>query len=132
METLDEIVVLYHFDDSISASIAKTKLDAYGIPCFLTQEHLSNLYPGQNILSFKVRLHVFEKDKEQARLILSEANMSLESFETTCPRCHAKSIDRAFPKRLSESFFGGLQLLFFGVFFPQKKVNHCLECDNEF
>ena len=44
------IVVLMNFRESISANIVKNKLDAYGVPCFLTEENLSNLYPGASAL----------------------------------------------------------------------------------
>ena len=69
----DEIVVLRYFDTSIEANIAKTKLDAYGVPCFLTEENMANLYPGQGVLPFTVRLHVFASDRERAMEILSLA-----------------------------------------------------------
>jgi hypothetical protein len=68
----DPIVVLRQFDNPIEASLAKTKLDAYGIPCFLTGENMANLYPGQQVVPFHIRLHVFEADVEQATLILAE------------------------------------------------------------
>jgi len=71
-EEEDKIIVLRRFDSSFDANIAKTKLDAYGIPCFLTDENLASLYPLPNLTAMQVRLHVFEKDKAQAELILQE------------------------------------------------------------
>ena len=46
-EGAGDIVVFRHFDIAIDAHIAKSKLDAYGIPCFLTEENMANLYPDQ-------------------------------------------------------------------------------------
>src|SRR5690606_9588822 len=70
----DEIVVFMSFRDTISANLVKSKLDAYGIPCFLTEENLSNLYPGASaLMNSQVRLHLFTRDVEPARLILSES-----------------------------------------------------------
>jgi hypothetical protein len=74
MEEAEKIIIYASFDNVIAANIAKTKLDAYGIPCFLTEENFTNLYPLRNDIFPGVRLHVFEKDKEQAKNILEEEN----------------------------------------------------------
>jgi hypothetical protein len=68
----EKIIIYKSFDTVIEANLAKTKLDAYGIPCFLTEEHFTNLYPIRNDIFPGVRLHVFEKDKERADEILNE------------------------------------------------------------
>ena len=70
----DKIIVLKQFESTIDANIAKTKLDAYGIPCFLTDENLAGLYPLPNMTSMQARIHVFENDREQALQILMEEN----------------------------------------------------------
>ena len=75
MEEQDRIIVFRLFENSISANIAKTKLDAHGIPCFLSDEHLTNLYPFQNFLG--IRLHLFANDVEWAKAILTENNLSI-------------------------------------------------------
>lgn len=66
----DKIVVYASFETVIEANIAKTKLDAYGIPCFLTDENLASLYPMQYFIQGQARLHVFEADMERVREIL--------------------------------------------------------------
>lgn len=125
----DAIIVFRHYDNAIDANIAKTKLDAYGIPCFLTEENMANLYPGQSLYAFKIRLHLFEPDREKAEEILIQHNLTIDGENApTCPNCQSHNIIREFPKRLSES----LTYVLFGVFFPHKKVNHCLQCDHEF
>jgi hypothetical protein len=125
----DDIVVFRQFNSSIEANIAKTKLDAYGVPCFLTEENMSNLYPGQPFLAFKVRLHIFSRDEENAKNILEENHLSVDSDPILqCPKCHSNKIERVFPKRMGDS----LKMIFFGVLFPNEKVNHCLGCDYEF
>ena len=68
----DDIIVLRLYDTVIEANLAKTKLDAFGVPCFLTEENMSNLYPGQPFAAFKVRLHVFARDEEQAHSVLED------------------------------------------------------------
>jgi hypothetical protein len=129
MNDQDDIIVFRHYDTVIDANIAKTKLDAYGVPCFLTEENMSTLYPGQPFMAFKVRLHLFAKDEERAIQILTEQNTVMETDTSyRCPRCSSSRVVRDFPKQSADS----LALMFFGVLFPHKKVNHCLDCDNEF
>ena len=67
----EKIIILHAFDNVIVANLAKTKLDAYGIPCFLTEENFTGLYPLMNNIFPGVRLHVFEKDFQQAADILN-------------------------------------------------------------
>jgi hypothetical protein len=129
MKVRDDIIVFRQFDTVIDAYIAKTKLDANDIPCFLTEENMSNLYPGQRFLAFKVRLHLFSRDEERASQVLSDIDLTSDSDSSIkCPRCNSSRIMRDFPKQSAES----LTFIFFGVLFPHKKVNHCLDCDNEF
>lgn len=127
----DEIVVFTAFDSPIEANLAKTKLDAYGIPCFLTEENMASLYPGQQSLAFQVRLHVFEKDIDEVSKILM-AKEGNEHADLVCPKCKSSKIERQFPKSLSLKFLSSLSVIFFGIFFPGKKINHCMNCDNEF
>ena len=68
----DKIVVFRAYDTAVQANLAKTKLDAFGVPCFLTDEHLNNLYPIRNDIFPGVRLYIFEKDSELAKEILTE------------------------------------------------------------
>ncbi|MGE0588489.1 MAG: DUF2007 domain-containing protein [Cyclobacteriaceae bacterium] len=73
MEERDKIVVYASFDTTVEANLAKTKLDAYGIPCFLSDENFVSLYPIRNELFPGVRLHIFEKDKSRVtEILLSE------------------------------------------------------------
>ena len=80
MKKPEPIVVLQYFTHAIQASLAKSKLDAYGIPCFLTEENLANLYPIADP-RFSVRLHVFEKDAELARRILRDESEPLARMQ---------------------------------------------------
>lgn len=70
-EEENKIVVFEAFDTAILANLVKTKLDAYGIPCFLSGEHFVNLYPIRNDIFPGVRLHIFEKDKSRVQEILA-------------------------------------------------------------
>ena len=66
-----KIVVYAVYDSVIDANIIKTKLDAYGIPCFLTGENISNLYPLPANSFSGTRLHVFEHDVVQIDELLN-------------------------------------------------------------
>jgi hypothetical protein len=125
----DDIVVFQQFDNTIDANIAKTKLDAYGVPCFLTEENMANLYPGQSLMAFKIRLHIFSNDRDRAAKVLQHENLFIEGDHSfTCPQCHSRKVTREFPRKVSEK----LTYILFGVLFPDRKVNHCLDCDLEF
>ena len=134
MEGLGEIVVFRKFATVIEANIVKAKLDAYGIPCFLTEENMANLYPGAStLMNFNVRLHLFAEDTARAQQILEENHLDLDDESVIrCPVCNSAKVDRDFPKDLSLTFGSTLRVMFFGVFFPHKKVFRCLECDHEF
>ena len=71
-EPQEKIIEYQSFDNVIKANIIKTKLDAYGIPCFLTDENFVNLYPLQNELFPGVRLYIFERDLDKVRETLRE------------------------------------------------------------
>jgi hypothetical protein len=68
----EKIIIYTAFDNVIAANIAKTKLDAYDIPCFLTEENFTGLYPLKNDLFPGVRLHIFEYDATEVKKILEE------------------------------------------------------------
>jgi predicted RNA-binding Zn-ribbon protein involved in translation (DUF1610 family) len=130
----EDIVVFRSFRDAISANIVKSKLDAYGIPCFLTEENLSNLYPGASaLMNMQIRLHLFRRDAEAAHQVLSESHLILQNDSIlACPSCRSTDIVRDFPKHLHDSFWSSLRYQFFGIFTPERKVYHCENCGHEF
>jgi hypothetical protein len=72
MDKPEKIIIYSSFDNVIAANIAKTKLDAFGIPCFLTEENFTSLYPLQNDIFPGVRLHIFESDTDHVKEILND------------------------------------------------------------
>lgn len=107
MQGHDDIIVFGKFDNAIDANIVKSKLDAYGIPCFLTEENMANLYPGANaLMNFNVRLHLFGYDAERAHQIVDEKNLRVvDDSAVACPACASNNILREFPKELLVNFF---------------------------
>jgi hypothetical protein len=70
MEDSGKIIVYKTFDSAIDANIAKTKLDAHGIPCFLTEENMAALYPLSFFPAIQIRLHLFEQDVALANTLI--------------------------------------------------------------
>jgi|SRR5690606_15020257 hypothetical protein len=130
MEKEDNAIVVFRtFDDAIQANIAKTKLDAYGIPCFLTEENMAGLYPGASFHAFKIRLHLFESDLDRAASVLQNELSAMTADDgPICPRCHSNDIRRDFPKKDADRMVYAL----FGIFLPHKKINVCQVCGTEF
>lgn len=71
----EKITVIGTYDTPVMAGLAKAKLDAYGIPCFLTEENMGTLYPFTYAGFSGIRLHIFEQDVERAKEILEEEEM---------------------------------------------------------
>ncbi len=131
MDEQDKIIEFRNYDTSMEANLAKTKLDAYGIPCFLTGENLSNLYPINNPKFSGVRLHVFSKDEEQARQILGSIVPLSEVELTRCPRCRSTNVEITYTKKFSSRIFTFFMALFVAIW-PPRKVYHCLDCGHAF
>ena len=127
MNQPDRIVVFREFDNVIKANIIKTKLDAFDVPCFLTEENLANLYPAQPILSVGVRLHVFQKDIDRANALLEEQNLSVSEGSIMCPKCGSNHIDQESSGRIIGAIRTALSL-----FFSLPEQHICLRCGNEF
>lgn len=72
MEPAEPIVTLETYSNAALAGLAKARLDAYGIPCFLSGETVGALYPFTVDTFSGIRLQVFERDAEQAKQLLSE------------------------------------------------------------
>jgi len=130
MKDQDNIIAYGSFENSMEASLAKAKLDAYGIPCFLTEENLASLYPIQNP-RFSVRLHIFQKDEAQVREVLTETVFLTEEELTRCPRCKSTHVEMGYTKKLTSRVVSILLSIILAIF-PPKKVYHCLDCDHEF
>ena len=65
-----KIVVYRTFQNVYEAHEAKNILEANGVPCFLSNENMSTLYPIFNEDLSGVRLQLFEKDIPIADQIL--------------------------------------------------------------
>jgi hypothetical protein len=125
MPDRDRIIVLQQFDNAIDANIIKAKLDAYGIPCFLSSENMTSL--TTHFLSGGVRLHIFEQDREQVLQVLTEEvlHKSDEDDLVRCPRCRSKKVLTLAPDRFAPASVVKFML-------QLDKSHYCVDCQNEF
>ena len=124
-DSKEKIVVFRAYDTVVEANVAKTKLDAYGIPCFLTDENFIGLYPIRNELFPGVRLHIFERDFDQVTETLTEIPV-----ERSCPYCGSKNIDREVTEESRPLRI--ITALTSGILFPEGMVFKCMDCLREF
>ncbi|MBR8534211.1 DUF2007 domain-containing protein [Carboxylicivirga sediminis] len=121
---------LMTFESPVEANLVKGRLENEGIPCFVTNEHFSNLMPHYNrIMDSGVQLMIREIDYQKAVELL-ELNVEKE---LVCPQCHSTSIKMS----LGKNWFKKLVLisvsLFSGVPFNNINVNYlCKNCQTEF
>lgn len=128
-KTQDKIIVFREYESSINANVAKTKLDAYDVPCFLTQENLNNLM-AQNPFLFRIKLHIFEQDTSRAKKILDD--LFDHESPRTCPNCESTEIIYAESRKGFNLFAAAAFALFLGIPASKNKVYHCLDCKTEF
>jgi len=72
MSREEEIVVFETYYDRMLAEIIRTKLEANGIPCFLSDESIGTMYPVYNNGAGGIKLRVFKRDMDKAKEIVSQ------------------------------------------------------------
>ena len=125
MHEQDPIIVFKTYYSLIDANIVKAKLDAFGIPCFLSEENLTFLTTP--LLSGGIRLHLFENDREQASEILlgDLVRKSEEDDLPSCPTCRSKRI-----LNVSGEQFNPAKVVKY--FLQLSKRHYCVDCEAEF
>ena len=136
------IIVLESYYEPLAAHLARTKLEAAGIPCFLTNENLVSLNRMYSPVAGGVRLHVYQRDAAQATEVLREPPVMqavpgglaepAEPTAAACPRCgsHDVSYDAAAEPGAAHWFVALLSRL---RRYPlQGKAYHCFHCGLNF
>jgi DNA-directed RNA polymerase subunit RPC12/RpoP len=125
MEEQRAIVVFGAFNSLIEANIVKSKLDAYGIPCFLSEENVTFLTTP--ILSGGIRLHIFEEDRERVSEIMVNDNLQKNEDDDliSCPNCRSKRI-----LNVSRDGFDPAKVVKYLL--QLSKRHYCLDCEAEF
>lgn len=98
----ENIIVLDSFYEPVAAHLARTRLEAAGIPCFLTNENLVTLNRMYSAVAGGVRLHVYQRDAAQAAEVLRELPLmraerggvaeAAAAPENRCPRCGSDEV----------------------------------------
>ena len=122
-----DIIVLKRFETVIEANIARTKLDAFGIPCFLTEENVTHM--TNHLLSGGIRLHIFAEDADRARQIVLGDQLSKSDDDLIiCPRCYSRKIIRNGPEAGAGKLMGAVVRVILGLTRPY----YCQDCGYEF
>ncbi len=134
----ENIIVLDSFYEPLAAHLARTKLEAAGIPCFLTNENLVSLNRMYSPVAGGVRLHVYQRDAARAAEILREPPVMRAvpgglaepaAPETArCPRCGSDEVtyDAAAEPGAAHWFVALLSRL---RRYPlQGRAHHCFHC----
>ncbi|MGI4862482.1 MAG: putative signal transducing protein [Janthinobacterium lividum] len=136
------IIVLDSYYEPLAAHLARTKLEAAGIPCFLTNENLVSLNRMYSPVAGGVRLHVYQRDAAQAAEVLRDppvmqavpgglAEPAAEGSQAPgapCPRCgsHEVTYDAAAEPGRAHWFVALLSRL---RRYPlQGRAHHCFHC----
>ena len=125
-EAAEKIVIYAAYDTVMQANLVKTKLDAYGIPCFLTEENFTGLYPLRNDIFLGVRLHVFEKDFDRVKEVLTDSPLVTDPI--LCPRCNSVHVTLEARENGKKGNF--ISILTSLVSIP-RKVYYCHDCRHE-
>ena len=83
MQKEEEIVTLETYYNPMLAEIIRTKLEANGIPCLVTDESLGILYPVYNQGGGGIKVKVFASDLEKAKeIVADQPNLSTDAGVT--------------------------------------------------
>ncbi len=67
----ERLMLLETYTSDVEANIVRARLESEGIPCMLTNEKFSSIYPLTMNSIGAIRLMIFEKDLERARQALT-------------------------------------------------------------
>lgn len=126
----------YSADPVSEAELARIKLEAEGMPCFLGGKNFTGVYWLASLADRGVKLQVRESDSERAKEILnrhekvrideSECGDSTEGQEPRCPRCGSEDI--TYERFSRKAFYLGVALFRFPLPYLKKKCSKCVAC----
>ncbi|MBF9222909.1 putative signal transducing protein [Hymenobacter ruricola] len=145
MANPDSVVFLESFYEPMAANLARTRLEAAGIPCFLSNENLVGLLPLYSPTTGGVRLHVRQRDAEAALELLHSVPVPLattpdvasfaaeapDPVTPRCPRCGSSNVAWGPATRNTYGFWSGLLSVLLRYPVRDKRF-HCFHCGNEF
>lgn len=128
----DKIIAFASYDTVIQANLAKTKLDANDIPCFLTDENAANFIGFRGNLFPGIRLFIFEKDTDRARALLADEEPEVVD-RFLCPNCQSKNtqVHSSESSRPIRVFLGLLLSPMLATLSPPNRYFQCNDCKHE-
>jgi hypothetical protein len=135
----ENIIVLDSYYEPVVAHLARTKLEAAGIPCFLTNENLVSLNRMYSPVAGGVRLHVYQRDAAQAAEVLREPPVMratpgglaapADPAAGTCPRCGSPDVASSAAAEPSSAISWLTTLLArLRHYYAQGQTHHCFNC----
>jgi DNA-directed RNA polymerase subunit RPC12/RpoP len=143
MQQDDKIITFETYHDPMLAHIIRTKLEAYGIPCFIKDDNLAGLNPLYNSGISGIQVNIFERDLERCLEIVAqddslqlEENLEIdpETYNAViCPYCGSTNISAIEPDENRPGWLNTLYSFFASIFpFYTRKAWHCLNCKQDF
>ncbi|WP_210513844.1 putative signal transducing protein [Hymenobacter terricola] len=145
MSSPDSVVFLESFYEPMAANLARTRLEAAGIPCFLSNENLVSIMPLYSPITGGVRLHVRQRDVEEALEVLHYEPVPLatgpdvasfaadapDPVAPRCPRCGSSNVAYGAATRNTYGFWASVLSVL--LRYPVRgRRYHCFHCGNEF
>jgi hypothetical protein len=141
----ENIIVFDSYYEPLAAHLARTQLEAAGIPCFLTNENLVSLNRMYSPVAGGVRLHIYQRDAARAAEVLRPPVVmqavpgglappadAAAPVALTCPRCGSADVvfDAAAQPGAAHWFVALLSRL---RRYPlQGRAHHCFHCGLNF
>jgi len=139
----ENIIVLDSYYEPLAAHLARTQLEAAGIPCFLTNENLVSLNRMYSPVAGGVRLHVYERDAARAAEALRPptvmqavrgglAEPAAAPVGTLCPRCGSADVSYDAAARPGAAHWFVALLSRLRRYPLQGRAHHCFHCGHNF
>ncbi|MDR1199305.1 MAG: DUF2007 domain-containing protein [Prevotellaceae bacterium] len=128
----ETFAIIATFITSAEANLAKSKLDAADIQCFVDNENYLYSRPAGC-----VNLQVWEKDREQALMILGLTAIPDEADEAdditaVCPYCKSDNVSYGINRNMANTFFITGMFFLQSLPFYKKKIYYCNACQKHF
>ncbi len=138
----DKIVIFESYYDPMLAQIIRTRLEANGIPCFVSDYNTAEIIPYYNQAIGGVKLNVFEKDLDRCHEILAiDGDTNDEIYpeidhETAavivCPYCGSNDVKYGTDTEVKFHLPSVLVSFFTGVPVYFRTAWHCFNCGETF
>lgn len=125
-------VVVWSYDNYISAHIAMGRLKEDGIECWLKDENTVTIDPILSNAIGGIKLMVIEQDSQKAWELLKSLQQEHKKLKT-CPSCGSHDLELVSTPRKAMNWLSAITTFFLGDYaLTTDKVFHCFNCKKEF